>query len=120
MKKLRILLADMQPMLREIVRDTLTRQPDMEIVGDLDGSKGILQSLEHVDVAIVGAREPDDSPLAEQMLQASPSTRVLAIATSGQSATLWDLRPYKVSLGDVSPASLIRAIRSETEGSVDA
>jgi DNA-binding NarL/FixJ family response regulator len=102
-------------MLREIVRDSVARQSDMEIVGDFGESDEFLEAVEGVDVAIIGAREPDDSTLARKVLQASPSTRVLIIAMNGDSAVLWELRPYKVRIDDVSPESLIRAIRSEAE-----
>jgi DNA-binding NarL/FixJ family response regulator len=102
-------------MLREIVRDSVTRQPDMEIVGDFGKRDEVLDAVERADVVIIGARQPDDSTLARQVMQASPSTRVLIIAMNGGSAVLWELRPYKVWLDDVSPESLIRAIRADTE-----
>lgn len=86
----------------------------MEIVSDFGERNGLLEAVAGVDVAIIGARRPDDSTLARQVLQASPSTRVLIIAMNGGSAVLWELRPYKVRLDDVSPESLIRAIRADT------
>jgi DNA-binding NarL/FixJ family response regulator len=100
-------------MLREIVRDSVARQSDMEIVGDFGERDEFLDAVRGVDVAIIGEREPDDSTLARQVMAASPSTRVLIIATNGGSAVLWELRPYKVRLDDVSPVTLIRAIRDE-------
>jgi DNA-binding NarL/FixJ family response regulator len=103
-------------MLREIVRDSVTRQSDMEIVGDFGERNEFLEAVERVDVAIIGTRQPDDSRLAHQVLEASPHTKVLIIATNGGSAALWELRPYKVRLDDVSPESLIRAIRAGAEG----
>jgi DNA-binding NarL/FixJ family response regulator len=102
-------------MLREIVRDSVTNQPDMEIVGDFGEPDQFLKTIERADVAIIGAHQADDSTLARQVLKASPSTRVLIIAMNGGSAVLWELRPYKVRLDDVSPESLIRAIRAEAE-----
>jgi hypothetical protein len=87
----------------------------MEIVGDFGERTKLLEAIERADVAIIGARQADDSALARQVLQASPSTRVLIIAMNGGSAVLWELRPYKVRLDDVSPESLIRAIRAGTE-----
>jgi DNA-binding NarL/FixJ family response regulator len=111
----RIVLVELQPMLREIVRDSVTRQADLEIVGDYGKTDEFLEAVKGVDVAIIGARQPDDSTLAREVLQASPSTRVLLIAMNGGSAVLWELRPYKVRLDDVSPESLIRAIRADTE-----
>jgi DNA-binding NarL/FixJ family response regulator len=99
-------------MLSEIVRDSLAAQPDMEIVEGVDDIRRSFQANDCVDVAIIGASEPNDSSLALELLQLSPSTRVLTIATNGRRATLWELRPYRVPLGEVSPESLIRAIRT--------
>ena len=102
-------------MLREIVRDSLAKEPDMEIVGDTDDPEEFFRTIPGVDVAIIGAHEPDDSRLAREVLRKSPSTRVLAIAISGRSASMWQLRPHRVPLGDVSPESLVRAIRANGE-----
>ena len=102
-------------MLREIVRDSVTRQRDMEVVGEFGRREEFLRAVEGIDVAIIGAREPDDSTLARQVLRASPSTRVLIVAMNGGSAVLWELRPHKVRLDDVSPESLIKAIRAGAE-----
>lgn len=87
----------------------------MKIVGEFGKRGEFLEPADRADVAIIGAREPNDSALARQVLQASPSTRVLIIAMNGGSAVLWELRPYKVRLDDVSPESLIRAIRADAE-----
>lgn len=89
----------------------------MEIVGDFGEREEFLKAVAGVDVAIIGARHSDDSVLARQVLRASPSTRVLIIAMNGGSAVLWELRPYKVRLDDVSPESLVRAIRADAEES---
>src|SRR5262249_30339141 len=102
-------------MLREIVRDSLASEPDMEIVGDTDDRSEVFRSIADVDVVILGAREPSDSSLAEDLLRASSSTRVLAIAANGRSASMWQLRPYRVPLGEVSPESLVGAIRASGE-----
>lgn len=85
----------------------------MEIVGEFGESDQLLEAVEGVDVAIIGSRQPDDSGVARRVLQASPSTKVLMIAMNGGDAELWELRPYKVRLDDVSPESLIRAIRTD-------
>jgi DNA-binding NarL/FixJ family response regulator len=99
-------------MLREIVRDSLAGEPDMEIVGDTDDPSEVVRSIADVDVVILGALEPNSSALAQEALRASSSTRVLAIAANGRSASMWQLQPYRVPLGEVSPESLVGAIRA--------
>jgi DNA-binding NarL/FixJ family response regulator len=111
LKRIRIALADMRPMLREIVRDNVARQPDMAIVGDYDKQNEFLEAATEVDVAIIGARELSDSDFARHLLRASLAAKVLAIAANGHSAMLWELRPHQLLLGEVSPQALIQAIR---------
>jgi DNA-binding NarL/FixJ family response regulator len=120
LKHTRILLTEMKPMLREIVRDSLVGEPDMEIVGYADDPEQVFRSIQDADVVIVGAREPNDSTLARELLRASSSTRVLAIAANGRSASMWQLRPHRVPLGEVSPASLVNAIRARSESGTTA
>jgi DNA-binding NarL/FixJ family response regulator len=112
LKQLRILLAELKPMLREIVRNSVANEPDMQIVGDTDNRERVFESISDVDVVILGAPEPSDSVLAQDVLRASSSTRVLAIAANGRSASMWLLQPYPVPLGEVSPTSLVGAIRA--------
>ncbi len=118
-QKIRVVLAEMPPLLRDIVRDAVASHADIEIVGDLDGRNGPLRAVEGVDVVIVGARQPDDSALAGEVFRTSPCTRVLIIATSGRSAIMWQLRPHKAPLGEVSAASLLAAIRADVDGEVE-
>jgi hypothetical protein len=44
-------------------------------------------------------------------MYARPSTRVLAITLAGGRGHLYELRPHRVPLGDVSPQGLLDAIR---------
>jgi DNA-binding NarL/FixJ family response regulator len=115
LKRTRILLAGMPPLLRDIVEDAVAKQPDMDVLGHFSEGDDLAQSLKEVavDVVIVGARQPDDFALADQCLRASPRVRVLVIANSGRNATMYEMRPHRVSLGDVSPEMLVAAIRAE-------
>lgn len=115
-KKIRVVLAAMPGMLRDIVRDAVVSQPDMRIVGDFGEGHRFLEALEGADVAIIGARQAEDSAVASRMLAASPRIRVVVVATNGRRAVLWEMRPYKVALHDVSPQALVTAVRGEVEG----
>jgi DNA-binding NarL/FixJ family response regulator len=112
-KQIRVFLAGMPPLLHDIVRDTLTNQTDMQLVGDLTAGDSVVDTLKNceIDVAIVGAREPEDATRADELLLSAPRSKVLVIATSGRSAVMYQLRPHKKPLGDVSPQSLLDAIR---------
>jgi DNA-binding NarL/FixJ family response regulator len=113
--QIRVLLADMVPMLRDIVTEAVTYEPDLEVVGAVGGQEEFLTALERerVDVLVLGAHRPDDLELAEQIWVKSPRVKVLMIATGGRTAVLYALRPHKVVLGDVSPQGLVAAIRGQ-------
>jgi DNA-binding NarL/FixJ family response regulator len=105
----------MPPLLHDIVRDTLVNRTDMEVVGDWSQGPAVRGALKDadVDVVIIGARQPDDDALASQVFLEAPFSKVLVIATSGRTAVMYQLRPEKRLLGDVSPQSVIEAIRGD-------
>src|SRR5262245_33055030 len=96
--RIRVVLAEMPPMLRDIVRDTLQRAPDMAVVAEVDRGMPLREALEAFkpDVVIVGTSEPADSALPKQLLLAMPQARVLMLAMSGRSAVMYELRPHRV------------------------
>ena len=113
--RIRVFLAEMPPLLRDIVRDTLTNQPDVKLVGDVRAGDAVVDALTDgaIDVVIVGARQPDDSTPVGALFRSSPRSKVLVIATSGRTAVMYELRPHKRELGDVSPERLLEAIRRD-------
>jgi DNA-binding NarL/FixJ family response regulator len=115
-ERIRVLLAEMPPMLRDIVKQTVERAPDMIVVGEI-GSGGLLAgTLERTeaDVVIVGTSEPSDFDGARRLLIAAPQARVLMLAMGGRSAVMYELQPHQTRLGEVSPQALIDAIRGGT------
>src|SRR4051812_44189710 len=105
----------MPPMLRDIVIAAVATEPDIEVIiarGDADQWPRVSMAS---DVVITGTREPDDLALAPRALGSQAGRTVLAIAINGRTATMWQLKPYRVALGDVSPQSLVAAIRTGVE-----
>jgi DNA-binding NarL/FixJ family response regulator len=110
---IRVLLADMSPMLRDIIHDAVANQPDLEVVGTLGVHEPFLSVIENIptDVLILGTSQRNDVALAEAVWHKRPRTRVLMITHDGRGAVLHRLHPEKVVLGDVSSESLVAAIR---------
>lgn len=111
--RIRIVLAELPPMLSGIVKDTVSNQPDMAVVAEFSERSALLHALETGggDVVIVGTKEPDELSVPIHVLAACPHIKVLMLETQGRRAALYELRPQKRSLGDVSPRRLIEAIR---------
>ena len=110
MKKLKLLLVDDQSLFREALRTLLTLQPDLEIVEGQGGTLGQAVASSRADFVIAGA----DYDFAEvaQVLDERPRLRVLAVAGHGREAFLYELRPTRTPLGEVSPRAIVEAIRS--------
>lgn len=114
MRKVRILLVSMPALLRDILVQTLEVQLDMEVVGDLGGGIELLVDAGHTraDVVVLGLEQMDLPGIATNLLAEYPHLSVLAVTTDGRAASLFELRPRKTSIGDVSPQGLVDAIRA--------
>jgi uncharacterized protein YgbK (DUF1537 family) len=108
--RIRVGMMNVRPRLRDIIVDAVRNESDVELMSIELQSERDLESA-GVDVLIVGTAEPEDLELPVRMLYAAPRMSVLMIAASGCGAVLYELRPRKQSLGDVTAAGLIAAIR---------
>lgn len=111
-------LAHLPSMLHEIVHDAVDRERDMSIVGECSARDDLVRRLTalRADVAIVGVEQAgrrQDIGFVEACLRALPSLRLLLIARSGREALLYELRPQKTPLGELSREGLIAAIRGQ-------
>jgi len=96
-------------MLGEIVNRMIADEPDMELVPPgTAGEAGGHLDLRGVDVLITGR---DDPGWAADLLRGHPSFRVLALTRGGKEGLLYELRPHRVALGEVSPRQLVAEIR---------
>lgn len=111
--RLRIVLINMPRMLREIIREVVSPQPDMEVAGEFAAAHSLLEAVERTqaDFVITGT---GDAELADvgRVLREWPRLKVLAVAADGRQTYLYELRPQKVHLGEVSPQNLLDALRS--------
>ena len=107
---IRIVLMNLRARLRDIIVDAVANEPGLEIVvEDLKWEQDLL--LVSGDVVIAGAAEPQDVEVPMRLLEMAPRMRVLMIAISGERAVLYELRPQKTTLGDLTVSGLIAAIR---------
>lgn len=102
----------MPRMLRDIVRDVLAQDPAFEVVGEVPWSLDLTLAARSFDaeVVIAGATA-SDAPTIGRLLEARPKARVLTIADDGAQTMLYRMTPQTVALGDLSPESLLQAMR---------
>lgn len=113
-ERIRILLAELPRMLRDIIESVIAGQSDMSIVGSVDARDRVTTALDRTpaDVVIVGMRDAETTATLTPVLLAQPRLKLLAISGDERSSYLYELRPHTVPLGDVSPQGLVDAIRS--------
>lgn len=113
MEPVRILLADMTPMLLSIIRSIVADQPDIEVVGELSEPTRLQAMVERTRAAmvIVGRDRPIPPDAFGQLLARTPPVRVLAITDEGRAAVLYDLRPQRIPVGELSAARLVAVAR---------
>ncbi len=108
---IRIVLIDMPPLLRDIVRDAIAREPDLDVVAEHEVAR-LREAVEQdePDFVIVGtdaASETVRSVVADRC-----RVRALEVQSDGKESVLYELRPHRVPLGEISPATLVQTIRA--------
>ena len=112
MTRIRVLVAELSGVLRDIIDTTLAAQPDMEVVvGALRTSTSRGTPGANPDVVVIGLSDSDVSQAVETLFAEYPQARILGIASDGRRAYMHELRPHRVSLGELSPEQLVEVIR---------
>jgi DNA-binding NarL/FixJ family response regulator len=109
---IRVLIVDMPRMLREIVRRSVEADTDFTVVGELDDMASVVEAAERTEaqfvVADVGVTELAG---VERLLEVLPHVKLLGIARDGRQGFLYELRPQRIPLGELSPETLLDVLR---------
>ena len=114
MRKIKVLLAIRPRMLSEVIKHTVERQPDMEVVRELIDPSGLLRALRatEVEVVIITLVDSDREPgLGSSLLAAYPRLKILTLSARGDTAVLYQAGAPKQRIDDVGEESLLGAIR---------
>jgi hypothetical protein len=96
----------------DIIHHVVAAEPDMAVIGVVDdGDLPIAVRRARADVVVVGHDAQAERDAYIHLLLHQPHVKVLAIAHNGKSGWLYELRPRRVTLGKISPRTLIQAIR---------
>jgi hypothetical protein len=109
----RVLLADMPPMLTSLLADLIAADGDLVLAatvaegGDLDAAIAASEP----DVVILGHSDAAASE-HDPILFSHPSLRLLLIDPPGHRGWIYQLTPQLVALDELTPATLLAAIRA--------
>ena len=103
-------------MLSGIITELVSAEPDLAIVGELDDCDQTLEAIERnrADVVIAGLDGVAPAQVS-YLLSERPRLRILAVSGDGGESFLYELRPYERLLGEISPQTLLAAIRGRTD-----
>lgn len=108
-----MLLLRIPPMLADIIRAITLAEDSLAVVVRDDGSESPLAAAaaSDADVVVVPMEAPALPVSCRALLAARPRTRLLGLVGDGRTATLWELRPHREEVGELSPETLVAALR---------
>jgi hypothetical protein len=114
-RRIRVVLAEMPPLLNDIVRTILGSQPDMDVEPAAVPTHEIAsaRTLVGADVLILAEERSQRDDYAPA-LYAHPRLRLVAISDDRRGAVLYELRQHRSPLGEPSSESLVRAVRAQS------
>jgi len=123
--EVRILVWHLPRILREIVQEILTREPDFHVVTPAGTEPTIHEAInEHRPDAVIASGGIIDNAHREErfvtgLLNTNPRLRLVMIRDNGRNADLWEMRPVNLLLKDISPDHLVTVIRNSVRGTVE-
>jgi DNA-binding NarL/FixJ family response regulator len=119
MKPVRVLVANRPRLMRELVIATITDQPDIEIVGEIQEESGIGSAVDqmHPDFLIVALERYDRLPdFCQSILQGHPQIKIIAIAPDRNSTVFyWASLRVQSNQIEASEAGVLNALRGITQ-----
>ncbi len=119
MNAIRVLVANKPRLMRELVLATISDQPDIEIVGQIQEEAEIEQAVAetHPDFLIVSLEDSDRLPHSCRiLLQRNPHLRVIAIAPNRESTMCyWASLSIESNRIESSEESVLSALRGKVQ-----
>jgi chemotaxis response regulator CheB len=114
-KKLQVLVANRPRLMREVVLETISDQPDIEVVGEVANEEDILEVVERTrpDCLIIGLDKSGKRPsLCDFLLEKYPNIRILAVSPeSNLCAFYWASLDIHSNAVETSEEGILNALR---------
>ena len=119
MKTIRVLVANRPRLMRELVMATISDQPDIEIVGEVQQESEIKNAVSQTqpDFLIVALDGQDRLPeFCQSILQSHPQTKIIAIAPD-RNNTMFYWASLRVQSNEIeaSEAGVLNALRGKLQ-----
>lgn len=115
MELVRIVLAEVPRLLRDILHGSLATERDVELVGEASTLAGLTEIVQRreADVVILGLSESELPASYYALFEVDPLVRILTIADHGRMASLYELRASRMVLAEGSPQELLQIIQRQ-------
>lgn len=111
MEPIRVVLIDLPRMLCDVVRGLLAGAAEAQVVAEVRLPGSLIAAVDEAAADLVIAGHPSASEASVlKLLEARPRVKAVAIADDGRRGVLYELRPHRVPLGEMSPRTLLAAI----------
>jgi len=125
MERVRVLLLEVPRLLRDILEQAMHDAPECEVMKDLD-TGAIGSDQRPPDVVILGLTGDEDTTLVPTIFARWPRARIMTVG-QGDAATLYELRPNRRVLGQITANEMTETLRDvvrrgwdQTDGDGDA
>lgn len=116
---IRVVVANRPRLMRELVLETITEQPDIEIVAEIQNEDEIVDIVNgtHPDFLIIALDDSDERPpLCDLLLRRYPEMKILALAPQRNSSIFfWASFDIHESQVEASQAGILGILRSKGE-----
>ena len=108
----RVLLLEMPQLLRGILERAIQIDGDCELWSDSRLEVPLTSTHTTApDIVMLGLTVAQDAPLVPALLARWPGTQVMTVTQAGEEAVVYELRPRRRSLGQMSPAEIVGTLR---------
>jgi chemotaxis response regulator CheB len=112
---IRVVVANRPRLMRELVVETISEQPDIEILAEIQDEDKIVDAVEekHPDFLIIALNESNQRPpLCDLLLRRYPEMKILALAPERNSSIFyWGSFDIHESSVEASEAGILKALR---------
>ena len=119
MKPTRVLVANRPRLMRELLMSTISDQPDIEIVGEIEEESEIARAVDRTrpDFLIVALERQDRLPtFCQSILESHPQVKIIAIAPDRNSTVFyWASLRVQSNQIEASESGVLNALRGKTQ-----
>jgi DNA-binding NarL/FixJ family response regulator len=118
-EKIRVLVANRPRLMRELIVETISDQPDIEVIGEIGDESQILSSVAklHPDFLIIALNEVGERPaICDELLTLHPRMKIVALGSDNSSSLFcWAVLDIHSNRIDLSAEGLLSLLRGHPE-----